>query len=52
MVFQKSTPFPKSIFDNVVFGPRVAGQRNKSVLTELAERWPDLWARVRSLAQG
>ncbi len=38
MVFQKSTPFPKSIFDNVVFGPRVAGQRNKSVLTELAER--------------
>jgi len=38
MVFQKSTPFPKSIFDNVVFGPRVAGQRNKYVLTELAER--------------
>lgn len=38
MVFQKSTPFPKSIFDNVVFGPRVAGQRNRPVLTELAER--------------
>src|SRR4029079_5276186 len=38
MVFQKSTPFPKSIFDNVVFGPRVAGQRQHSQLAELAER--------------
>lgn len=38
MVFQKSTPFPKSIFDNVVFGPRVAGQRNRAELTALAER--------------
>ena len=38
MVFQKSTPFPKSIFDNVVFGPRVGGQRNKTYLKELAER--------------
>src|SRR6185436_1588682 len=28
MVFQKSNPFPKSIFENVVFGPRVAGVRN------------------------
>src|SRR5262245_29327761 len=25
MVFQKSTPFPKSIFDNIAFGPRIAG---------------------------
>ncbi len=38
MVFQKSTPFPKSIFDNVVFGPRVGGLANKAQLTELAER--------------
>lgn len=38
MVFQKSTPFPKSIYDNVVFGPRVAGQRNSTQLAELAER--------------
>ena len=28
MVFQKSTPFPKSIFENVAYGPRVAGQKN------------------------
>src|ERR1044071_970184 len=28
MVFQKSNPFPKSIFDNVAFGPRVHGERD------------------------
>src|SRR5947207_1021519 len=28
MVFQKSNPFPKSVYENVVFGPRVAGLRN------------------------
>ncbi len=38
MVFQKSNPFPKSIFENVVFGPRVAGLRDRSVLMEIAER--------------
>jgi phosphate transport system ATP-binding protein len=38
MVFQKSNPFPKSVFDNVVFGPRVAGTRNRAVLYEIAER--------------
>ena len=38
MVFQKSNPFPKSIFENVVFGPRVAGLRNRSVLGEITER--------------
>ncbi|MEM6331419.1 MAG: phosphate ABC transporter ATP-binding protein PstB [Planctomycetota bacterium] len=38
MVFQKSNPFPKSIFDNVAYGPRVAGQRNKSRLLETAEQ--------------
>ncbi len=37
MVFQKSTPFPKSIFDNVAYGPRVAGEKNKAVLTEIVE---------------
>jgi phosphate transport system ATP-binding protein len=37
MVFQKSTPFPKSIFDNVAFGPRIAGQRDKARLTEIVE---------------
>jgi phosphate transport system ATP-binding protein len=38
MVFQKSNPFPKSIFENVVFGPRVAGIRDKAFLAETSER--------------
>jgi phosphate transport system ATP-binding protein len=38
MVFQKSNPFPKSVFENVVFGPRVAGVRNKPVLHDICER--------------
>ena len=37
MVFQKSTPFPKSIFDNVAYGPRIAGQTDKTRLTEIVE---------------
>lgn len=37
MVFQKSNPFPKSIFENVVFGPRVAGLKDRSQLREIAE---------------
>ena len=38
MVFQKSNPFPKSIFENVVFGPRVAGLRDRARLDYLVER--------------
>ena len=38
MVFQKPNIFPMSIFDNVVFGPRHHGVRNKSELREIAER--------------
>jgi phosphate transport system ATP-binding protein len=38
MVFQKSNPFPKSIYENVVFGPRVAGLRDRRKLDDLAER--------------
>jgi phosphate transport system ATP-binding protein len=38
MVFQKSNPFPKSVFENVVFGPRVAGVRNRGRLQEICER--------------
>lgn len=37
MVFQKSTPFPKSIFDNVAFGPRVGGLTNRTRLAEIVE---------------
>jgi phosphate transport system ATP-binding protein len=38
MVFQKSNPFPKSIFENVAYGPRVAGVRQKAVLYEIVEK--------------
>jgi phosphate transport system ATP-binding protein len=38
MVFQKPNPFPKSIFDNVAYGPRINGTRNKGELNEIVER--------------
>lgn len=37
MVFQKSNPFPKSIFDNVAYGPRIHGTRNREKLAEIVE---------------
>ncbi len=37
MVFQKSNPFPKSIFDNIAYGPKLAGIRNRSKLHEIVE---------------
>ena len=38
MVFQKSNPFPKSIFENVVYGLRIAGENRRSVLDEALEK--------------
>jgi phosphate transport system ATP-binding protein len=38
MVFQKSNPFPKSIFDNAAFGPRIHGLREPVALREIVER--------------
>lgn len=38
MVFQKANPFPKSIFENVVYGPRIHGEKNRATLLEIAER--------------
>jgi phosphate transport system ATP-binding protein len=38
MVFQKSNPFPKSIYENVAYGPRVAGVRDRRRLDYLVER--------------
>jgi phosphate transport system ATP-binding protein len=38
MVFQRSNPFPKSIFENVAYGLRIAGQTERSVLAEKVER--------------
>jgi phosphate transport system ATP-binding protein len=37
MVFQKPNPFPKSIYDNVAYGPRINGIRNKGKLDEIVE---------------
>jgi len=38
MVFQKSNPFPKSVYENVVYGLRIAGIRDKATLDEACER--------------
>ena len=38
MVFQKPNPFPKSIYDNVAYGPRINGIRSRAVLDEIVER--------------
>src|ERR1700690_3732598 len=38
MVFQKPNPFPKSIYDNVAYGPRINGVRNRGQLDEIVER--------------
>jgi phosphate transport system ATP-binding protein len=49
MVFQKSNPFPKSIYDNVAYGPRVAGTRRRAQLDEIVEkslRRSALWEEV------
>lgn len=50
MVFQKPNPFPKSIFDNVIFSLRMAGERNRNVLNEVVEtslRGAVLWDEVK-----
>lgn len=50
MVFQRSNPFPKSIFENVAFGPRVHGLKDKTKLAEIVERsltQADLWNEVK-----
>jgi phosphate transport system ATP-binding protein len=50
MVFQRSNPFPKSVFDNVAYGPRIAGIRDSTRLTEIVERSltrAALWDEVR-----
>ena len=50
MVFQRPNPFPKSIFDNIAYGPRIHGLRNKKKLMEIAEdalRRAALWDEVK-----
>jgi phosphate transport system ATP-binding protein len=50
MVFQKPNPFPKSIWENVAFGPKVNGERNRARLDEIVEgalRAAALWDEVK-----
>ncbi len=50
MVFQKSNPFPMSIRDNVIYGPRMAGVKDRDRLEEITERslrQADLWDEVK-----
>lgn len=59
MVFQKPNPFPKSIYDNVAYGPRVHGIRKKKVLDEVVEKslrdaaiWDEVKDRLNENAYG
>ncbi len=55
MVFQKPNPFPKSIFDNVAYGPRIHGVRNRDQLHEIVEaslKSAALWDVVRDRLNG
>jgi len=50
MVFQKSNPFPKSIHENVAYGPRLQGLKNRAVLEDIVEgslRGAGLWEEVK-----
>jgi len=50
MVFQKSNPFPMTIADNITYGPRMAGIKNRARLEEITERallQADLWTEVK-----
>lgn len=54
MVFQKPNPFPKTIYENVVYGPRVLGVKKKSVLDEICEtalKKAALWNEVKDRLQ-
>ena len=59
MVFQKPNPFPMSIYDNVAYGPRTHGVRNKAQLDEIVERslkgaaiWDEVKDRLKKNALG
>jgi phosphate transport system ATP-binding protein len=55
MVFQKPNPFPKSIYDNVAYGPRINGEHNRRKLDEIVERslrraalWDEVASRLKT----
>ena len=59
MVFQKTNPFPKSIYENVAYGPKIHGERNKKVLDKIVEKslkdsalWSEVSDRLHDSALG
>jgi phosphate transport system ATP-binding protein len=59
MVFQKSNPFPKTIYENVAYGPRILGLTRREQLDEIVERslrsaalWDEVSDRLRDSALG
>jgi phosphate transport system ATP-binding protein len=59
MVFQKSNPFPKSVYENVAYGPRIHGVRSKAELDAIVERslrgaalWDEVNTRLNDSALG
>ncbi|WP_406944400.1 phosphate ABC transporter ATP-binding protein PstB [Halobacillus sp. SY10] len=59
MVFQKPNPFPKSVYDNVAYGPRIHGIKKKEVLDQIVEKslrgaaiWDELKDRLNENAYG
>ncbi len=59
MVFQKPNPFPMSVYDNIAFGPRTHGVRNKAQLDEIVEQsltqaaiWDEVKDRLKKSALG
>lgn len=59
MVFQKPNPFPKSIYDNIAYGPRIHGIKNKKILDDIVEKslrgaaiWDDVKDRIHQNAYG
>jgi len=59
MVFQRPNPFPMSIYDNIAYGPRIHGTKNKKILDEIVENslkgaalWDETKDRLKSSALG
>ncbi|WP_188207740.1 phosphate ABC transporter ATP-binding protein PstB [Alkalibacillus aidingensis] len=59
MVFQKPNPFPKSIYENIAYGPKIHGIKNKKILNQIVERslrdaylWDEVKDRLNENAYG
>lgn len=59
MVFQKPNPFPKSIYDNIAYGPRIHGIKDKNILDQIVEKslrgaaiWDEVKDRLKENAYG